>query len=243
MRARILSIALIALIPIMSFGRGFRIIDPKTLIEDSKLVFVGKVQSIKPSGIATTFSYPTWEGVSFPWLSVNVEVLVPFKGVQKGDTVQVMMLSILSGVNKEHRAMYSPPMVLEPDTGDIFFLCLASTPITNAFAAFTGPYDENLSVFPLHRSHETGEDSLRDVGKRLFLDDDQRFAPIWQLVNPAGDILPEGVAKLRDTYAAEIKKDPANHTVYLEWQAHTNAYSWVSDEPKGIYPTNANVRK
>jgi hypothetical protein len=241
MRTRILSVALTALIPLMAFARIINIIDPKTLIADSKLVFVGKVQSVKPSGIATPLSYPTLEGVSFPWLSVKMEVLVPFKGVQKGDTVQVMMLSM--DKNMVPKPMYCPPEVLEPDEGDIFFLCLGPTPMTNAFAAPTGPYDENLSLFPLHRSHETGKDSVRDVGRRFLLDDDKRFAPIWQLVDPAGDILPEGVAKLRDIYAAEIENAPANQMVYLEWQAQTNAAGWVRDVSKDVSPTNSDVKK
>jgi hypothetical protein len=91
---RTLLCTLTALMPLMAFGRPFQIVDPKTLLANSKLVFVGKVRSVKASGIATPLNYPTWEGVSFPWLSVKVEVLEPFKGVQKGDIVQVMMLSI-----------------------------------------------------------------------------------------------------------------------------------------------------
>lgn len=240
MRARILLTALMTLITLTAFGRPIEVIDPKTLIADSKLVFVGKVQSVKASGIATHLSYPTLEGVSFPWLRVEMEVLEPFKGVRKGDIVCVMMLSMDN--SKEPKFMYCPPEVLEPDKGDIFFLCLGPTPTTNAFAALTGPYDENLSMFPLHRSHETKGGSMRDGGKRLFLDD-KRFAPIWQLVNQAGEIVPDGVAKLRDTYAAEIRNAPTNDTVYLQWQAYTNAHGWVSDVPKGFSPTNSDVKK
>jgi len=229
-----------ALIPLIALGRLFQIIDPKTLIADSQLVFVGRVQSVKASGIATRLSYPTWEGVSFPWLTVEMEVVTPFKGVRKGDVVRVLMLSIAK--SEKAQFMYSPPEVLEPDKGDIFFLCLGRTPITNTFAAISAPYNENLSALPLHRSHETASDSLRDGGKRL-LSDDKRFAPIWQLVNQAGEILPDGVAKLRDTYAAEIGKASTNSMVYLEWQAYTNAHSWVSDMPKGFSPTNSDVKK
>jgi hypothetical protein len=240
MKARILFIMWVALIPHMAFGRLSKIVDPKTLIADSKLVFVGKVQSVKASGIATHLSYPTWEGVSFPWLSVEMEVLVPFKGVRKGEVVHVMMLSIAK--SEKAQFMYSPPEVLEPDKGDIFFLCLGPTPLTNTFASLSAPYDENLSVFPLHRSHETSRDSMRDGGKQFLLDD-KRFAPIWRLVNQAGEIFPYGVAKLRDTYTAEIRKVPTNEMVYLEWQTHTNAHNWVSDMPKGFSPTNSNIKK
>jgi hypothetical protein len=240
MKARILLIPLMTLITLTAFGRFIQILDPKTLIADSKLVFVGRVRSAKVSDIATPLSYPTLEGVSFPWLRVEMEVLEPFKGVRKGDIVRVMMLSM--DKSKEPRFMYCPPEVLEPDKGDIFFLCLGSTPITNTFAALTGPYDEYLSVFPLHRSHETSRETMRDVGKQS-LSNDKRFEPIWQLVNQAGDILPDGVAKLRDSYAAEIKRTSTSSMVYLEWQAYTNAHGWVSDVPKGFSPTNSNVKK
>jgi hypothetical protein len=169
-----------------------------------------------------------------------MEVVAQFKGVRKGEVVRVMMLSIAK--SEKAQFMYSPPEVLEPDKGDIFFLCLGPTPTTNTFAALTAPYNENLSVLPLYRSHEASGDSMRDDGKRLLLDD-KRFAPIWQLVNRAGEILPDSVAKLRDIYAAEIGKAPTNDMVYLEWQAYTNAHSWVSDVPKGFSPTNSDVKK
>ena len=218
----------------------FQIIDPKDLIADSKLVFVGRVQSVTVSGIVTHLSYPTWEGVSFPWLVVEMEVVAPFKGVRKGDLVRVMMLSIAK--SEKAQFMYCPPEVLEPDKGDIFFLCLDPTPITNAFAAPTGPYDENMSVLPLYRRNKMSTSSFRDDGKELLLDD-KRFALIWSLVNQAGEIIPDGVAKLRNTYAAEIKKAFTNDVVYLEWEACTNSHGWFSDVPKGFCPTNSDVKR
>ena len=239
MRARILFITLVALIPPVVFGRLFQIIDPKTLIADSKLVFVGKVQSVQASGIATRLSYPTWEGASFPWLRVKMEVLVPFKGVQMGDIVQVMMLSIDKSAET---SMYSPPGVLDPDLGDVFFLCLGRTPITNTFAALSAPYNENLAALPLRRNHVTNSDSFRDGGRRLLLED-KRFAPIWRLVNEKGELLPDSAAKLRETYAAEIRNVATNDMVYLEWQAYTNVHGWFSDVPKGFSPTNSEVTK
>ncbi len=237
MKARILLFTLTTLISLTIFGRLVKIIDPKTLIADSKLVFVGKVQSVKVSGISTPLSYPTWEGASFPWLRVEMEVLVPFKGLRKGDIVRVMLLAI--DTSKEFRFMYSPPEVLEPDKGNVFFLCLGPTPITNTFTAFTAPYNENLSVFPLYRIHAK---SMGSDGKQLHLND-QRFAPIWRLVDQAGEILPDGVTKLRKIYAAEIRKAPAKEMVYLEWQAYTNTHGWVTDVPKGFSPTNSDVKK
>ena len=54
----------------------------KTLMKDSQLVFVG-VKSLKPSGITTELTYPTWDNVVFEWLRVEVEVVEPIKGTKK----------------------------------------------------------------------------------------------------------------------------------------------------------------
>jgi hypothetical protein len=200
-----------ALVPFMAFGRTFQIIDPGALIEESKLVFVGKVKSVNPSGIAAPLHYPTWEQLSFPWLSVQMEVLAPFKGVKQGDIVRVMMLSI------DRRAasgmIISPPAVLEPNLGDLFFLCLGRTCITNTFAALSGPYDEFLSVLPLHRPN--GTRSFSDRSARQILNHD-RFQPIWRLVDDKGVLIPDSVTKLRNAYAAEIQTTSSNDMIYLE---------------------------
>lgn len=240
MKARRLLITLMALIPLTAFGRLLQIIDPKTLIADSRLVFVGRVQSIKSSNITTPLSYPTWEGVSFRWLKVDMEVLEPFKGVRKGDIVQTMMLSM--DRSKQTELMYSPPVMLEPDKGDVFFLCLCPTPTKNAFAGLTAPYNEELSMFPLHRSGDTTGDSVKYDVKQLLLDD-KRFTLIWKLVNQTGQIVPGSVARLRDNYTVEIGNVHTNKVVYLEWQAYTNAHGWVSDVPKGFSQTNSNGKK
>jgi len=240
MKLRILIITLLALIPFMALGRMFQIIDPKKLIADSKLVFVGQVRSVTASGIVTRLSYPTLEGVSFPCLTVEMEVLAPFKGVRKGDVVRVMMLSIAK--SEKAQFMYSPPEVLEPDKGDIFFLCLDLTQITNVFAAPNGPYDENMSVSPLHRRNKISTFNSRDDGRELLLDD-KRSALIWNLANQAGEIMPDGVAKLSNTYAAEIGKASTNEMVYLEWKACTNSNGWISDVPKGFCLTTSDVKK
>src|SRR5580698_1956693 len=84
MKVRIVYVVLITMVPLMAFGRLIQIISPKELIANSKLVFVGKVRSVEASGIATPLSYPTLEGVLFPWLKVKMEVLAPLKGVHKG---------------------------------------------------------------------------------------------------------------------------------------------------------------
>jgi hypothetical protein len=238
MKIRTVLLVVMALVPLMVLGRLIKISDPKTLIADSKLVFVGRVKSVKPSNIRTSLSYAPWKEVAFQWLVAEVEVIEPFKGVQKGDIVRTAMLS----VDKQSRSqpMYSPPGMLEPEKNDIFFLCLAPTPQANVFAALSAPYDENLSVFPIHRSRST-KGEPRDSTKRLLLSKDERFAMIWSLVNETGELLPASADKLRETYAAEIGKSPSIKVICLQWETYTNPSGWMSDVPKGyVAMTNAN---
>jgi len=135
------------------------------LFADAKLVFVGEVKSMKPSAINTTLSYIPYEGVRFQWQIVEVEVIEPFKGVQKGGIVKTAMLSIdeLSPV----QSMYSPPGMLKPEKGDIFLFYLAPTPQPNVFAALTASYNENLSVLALHRSTRYLTAEMRETSRHV----------------------------------------------------------------------------
>src|SRR5712671_4750786 len=122
-------------------GRFLDVRPVKTLVAGAKLVFVGRVKSVKPSGITTSLSYPTWEKVVFTWLRVDVEVLEPIKGTKKGGAVQVAMLSV--DESKGPLPMINAPGMLEPKEGDTFLLFLAPTTTTNLFASLTAPYDDN----------------------------------------------------------------------------------------------------
>jgi hypothetical protein len=239
MKTRMVLLALIAFVPLMAIGRFIQVNDLDKLITDSKLVFVGRVKSVKPSDIKTSLSYPTYDGVTFRWLMTEVEVVEPVKGVKKGDVVHAVMLSI--DKRSHSQPMYCPPGMLEPEKGDIFFLCLVATPQTNVFAALSAPYDENLSVFALHRSRSMQNDD-RDFTKQWLSKDKQKhFAQVYSLVDEAGEIVPANADKLRKTYAAEIGTLPTTNVIYLQWETYTNPSGWMSDVPKGfIARTNAN---
>jgi len=224
------------LLPVVAMARMFQIIPPDELIANSTLVFVGKVQSVKTSSIVTSLSYPTWEGVSFPWLNVDVEVTGSIKGVKKDEVVHVMMLSIS---NPENHSMINSPEVLEPEKGDVFLFCLNRTSITNSFAALTAPSNEFLSIIPLHRAHQTAPGHRsRDSGAQLLLNKES-FKWFRNLTNDVGEIVPDAVEKLKETYKTEIEKTPINQIVYLKWQSQTNASGWVRDIPKASSETNS----
>ena len=94
MKRRLLLLLLATLLPSLVCGRAVRIYGVRTLIAESHLAFVGRVKAVEPSGITTTFSYPTCKGVTFEWLNTTVEVVEPIKGVQRGDLVKTAMLSV-----------------------------------------------------------------------------------------------------------------------------------------------------
>lgn len=257
-RTRILLVTLMALIPLMALSRIFQIIDPKKLVADAKLVFVGRVESITPSVITTALSYVPYDGVTFQWQLAQVEVVEPFKGVRKGDITKVAMLSI--DRHSKSQPGYSPPGMLEPHKNDIFLFCLGATSETNVFAALSAPYDENLSIFPFYRS-ETNSDWFIDdrMMKQLLCGEnetniplefremeksrDQEFTLIFSLANASGEIQPANIKKFRETFDSEIKTTPSSNPVYLEWETVTNSHGWQSDIPKGYEPqTNTNVR-
>src|SRR5262249_41267883 len=140
----------ILFLPIDTHARFVESLDLKTLMERSQLVFVGHVKLAEHSGITTELTYPTWEGVIFEWLKVEVEVAEPIKGTKKGEVVHTLMLSVRSG-----RPDYSPPGMVEPKVGQKLLLCLVPTTLAGMYASCTAPFDDNQAIFPLDHKHWT----------------------------------------------------------------------------------------
>lgn len=240
MRRATIYIGIVLLAVLAVSGRPLDVRDIRTLITQSKLAFVGRVGAVNHSGITTSLSYPTWEGVIFEWLRVDVEVLEPVKGTKKGHVVQVAMLSV--DETKGPRPMVNAPGMIEPKEGDAFLLFLAPTTRTNLFAALTAPYDDNQSIFRLDRSFwEYG--SYRKEKEKPDSPFYERHKVIWSLVDEKRSIIPSGAELLRKTYAKEISTAPSNSVVYLKWQKYTNPSGWSHDIPKAVgNPTNTNDR-
>jgi hypothetical protein len=228
-------IAAIFLLALAASARFLDVRDIRTLVTQSKLVFIGRVKAVRPSGITTTLSYPTWEGAVFEWLRVDVEVLEPIKGAGKGEVVQTAMLSLKKKVD----GMYSPPGMLEPEKGEAFLLFLVPTTKTNLFAAVTAPYDEDQSIFRLNRGfweYQSYRDGKEQTNSPFYV----RHSVIWSLVDDAGNIIPAGAQLMRKTYAKEISTPATNTVAYLQWQKYTNPSGWSHDIPKEkSYETNA----
>lgn len=239
MKSRPILIVLFCLMALVSFGRILDTRSISQLVKDSKLAFVGRVKTIKPSGITTPLSYPTWESVTFSWLKLDVEVLEPLKGVRKGDVVQIAVLSV--GGRSGPVPLVNAPGTLKPKTGDLFLFFLGPTPVTNLFAALTAPYDDNQSIFLLDRNNpayafvsQARKDRREDLG--VF---GERYDVIQSLIGDSKELLPAGVETLRKNYAKEIETASSNNMIYLEWVSYTNAHGWSSDVPKGSVFTNS----
>jgi hypothetical protein len=239
MRARVVFITLAAFVTVVALGRFLEVHDMKSLVRNSTLVFLGRVKSVAPSGITTKLGYPTWEKVVFEWLRADVEVIEPIKGTQKGELVQVAMLSAHEADDSD--GMINPPRMLAPKRGDRFLFCLAPTSVTNLFASFTAPYDDDQAIFPLDRNYRAYSAQRAGTEKQdspFF----ERHTLIWSLVGDSGQILPGGAEQMRTAYQSEITAAPSNRVIYLQWQTVTNKAGWFGSVPKMPAETNQNKK-
>jgi hypothetical protein len=219
---------------LLASGRVIQIEHIETLVGASKLVFIGRVKDIKPSGITTKLSYPGWRDVEFEWLRVQVDILESVKGCEKGDAVQTAMLSVTS----TNTPMIDAPGMLDPKKGQLFLFFLLPTIVTNLFASFTAPYDDNLAIFSLDRNYSWYGSNRDKISKDS--PSYQQADLIWSLVSDSGQIIPKGVELMRKKYAKEIRALPTNEVIYLQYEKYTNSHGWYSDIPKGSLPgTNA----
>jgi hypothetical protein len=143
-------------------ARFVRDLDMKTLMKESQLVFVGQVKSVKPSGMTTELTYPTWDEVVFEWLSVEMEVIEPVKRTRKGELVNTLMLS-----TRGPGPMINPPGMVEPKVGQYHLLCLLPANSTGTYASVTAPFDDNQAIFLLDRKRWTGGAHYYKEGKEV----------------------------------------------------------------------------
>ncbi len=226
--------ALAALCPLFVLARGVRVHTTETLVERSALVFVGRVFSVEPSGIKTHLGYPTWRDATFEWLRVGLEVLEPIKGVRRGEQVSAAMLSVQT---KWPGGLFNGPGTLEPTEGTVYLLCLLPTTISNVFAAFTAPWDEQESVLILDRKRSPlacfreDNETTRSPGYAGWR---EHAVLIWSLVDERGLILTNGVEQMRRAFEKEINTPPVTDAViHLQWETWTAPDGWRWDVPKG----------
>lgn len=209
-------------------ARAVRVLGMKALMEESALVFAGRVRSVTPSGMGVELSYPTWDGAVFEWLKVEVEVVEPMKGVKRGAVVTTMMLTIRDSV------MFNPPGVVEPKVGRAYLCCLVPIADGKGYASITAPFDDDQGVFLLDRKEWTREGTTYYKGNRVvsFREQDEKSAALWNLVSAKGQILSSGAEAIRVKYREEISTPAKKESVvHLNWKKVTGRGGWQWNEP------------
>ena len=207
--------------PGRTFARFVRSVSLNDLMEKSALVFVGEIQTVKSSGITTELTYPEWTGAVFEWLDLKVQVREAVKGALKDNVVDVLVLSTQSKLG-------NAPGFIFPKKGERYLFCLLPTTVTNKFAAFTAPFDENQSIFTEDRSfwwyprldNPENQSSYANVLK--YLDKNQGFTP-------------NSIARLRRAYMKEIETPASPKAViHLKWKTQTSPSGWQSNVPDDL---------
>jgi hypothetical protein len=213
------------------FARAVRVVDMKALIAESELVFAGKVKSVKPSGITTELTYPTWNGVVFEWLKVEVEVIEPIKGTKKGDVVWTLMLS-----TRGAGPSFNSPGMVNPKKGQQHLLCLLPTELKGFYASVTAPFDDNQAIFILDRTYWLYSSFKKDpTSFDKFPEYAERYKAIWSLVDDNGQIVPKGAEGLRNKYKVEIATEPTKSAViHLKWKKETSQGGWQWNVPDEV---------
>lgn len=210
------------------FARAVRSPDLKTLLKSSKLVMVGKVTSVTPSGITTRLTYPTWNDVTFEWLKVEIKVIEPIKGSRKGEIVRTLMLS-----TRGRGPMFNPPGMVNPKVGQYHLLCLLPTTFKGVYASLTAPFDDDQAIFLLDRSSWTDGSTYYKDGKEVafYAQNDKQHA-LWSLVDDQGSIQATGAKAIRKKYQAEIATPaPESSIIHLQWKKETSESGWQWNVP------------
>jgi hypothetical protein len=199
-----------------SFARAVRAFEMHELMAGSEIALIGKVSSVKRSGLTTQLTYPTWKGVTFEWLNVEVGVIESLKGTEKGRTIQILMLSAPGG-----GPAFNPPGMLDVKEGQHLLMFLLPTTKKGAYAAMSAPWDEDQAMFLLDRKE--GVISQTSVAMSEL---------IPTLVGDDGSILPDGVEKLRAKYKKQLSATPPKSAmIHLKWRAETSDGGWQRDVP------------
>ena len=215
-------------------ARAVRSLEMKALVEESALVFVGTIKSVKPSGITTEPTYPTWKDVVFEWLKVEVEVLEPIKGTKKGTVIRTLMLS-----TRGNGPMINPPGMVGPKVGQHHLFCLLPTKIEEVYASITAPFDDTQGIFLLDRKSWTdGATYYKDNKVVPFQEQSDLNAVLWSLVDGEGRINSKEAEAVRKKYKVEIAKPaPKDAVIYLKWKKEESDGGWqwnVPDDRKEV---------
>ena len=226
MKSLKITFLILALGVVPASARAVRVLDMKSLMSSSQLVLVGKVKSVKPSGITTTLTYPTWKDVVFEWLKVEVEVVEPIKGCKKGTLVKTLMLS-----TQGPGPMFNAPGMVDPKAGQRHLLCLLPTRFEEVFASITAPFDDDQGVFLLDRKSWTGT-YYKDGKEVPFHEQNAKNHALWNLVDDDGAVRAKAVDEIRKKFRDEIATPvPKDSVIHLKWRKETSEGGWQWNVP------------
>ena len=226
MKSYLIATILIVFTSTICLARAVRSPDMKTLMKRSEIIFVGKIKTIKPSGITTKLTYPTWKGVIFEWLKVEVEVIEPIKGTEKKQIVKVLMLS-----TRGPGPMAMAPGMVDPKVDQHYLLCLLPTKIKEVYASITAPFDDNQAIFLLDRK-SWNSTYYKDGKKVEFREQSDKNSALWNLIDDKGKITLNGVKKLRKKYNIEIATPASKDAIiHIRWKKKESEGSWQWNVP------------
>jgi hypothetical protein len=220
---------LLLVVPVVDCeARAVRSLEMKALVEESALVFVGTIKSVKPSGITTELTYPIWKDVVFEWLKVEVEVVEPIKGTSKGAVIRTLMLSA-----RGDGPMINPPGMVGPKVGQHHLHCLLPTRFEGVYASITAPFDDDQGIFLLDRKAWTDAATYYKDNKEVaFQKQNDRNAVLWSLVDGEGRINSKEAGAVRKKYKVEIAKPaPKDAVIHLKWKKEETAGGWQWNVP------------
>ena len=206
------------------------------LCSNAAAVVVAEVESIKSSGIETTFSYPTFSQATFHWLHVRMKVLGHLKGPATTNHIDVAMLAVLKG-----EAIINSPLMLYPKNGQKYIMFLAPSSKEGMWVSFFAPYDEENAMFLLDRQaqlYDMSGVSTNPAFKDYRDERQEERDMVWSMVDANGKIQTKGIEKFRARYRRELEVTATPKPIPLQWEKYTNPGGWSFDVPKGSQPTN-----
>lgn len=202
-----------SLIPVNNISaRPVETPDIESLFRNCEKAFIGTIESMQPFGKTIELIYPTWGDSDFRLMEARVEVTAPIKGVQSGDSVNVMMLAHSDPPKK----MINPPGIVTPTKDGIYLFFLSPTDFDGIFASVTAPIDDNQGILLLDRSKWTRATYYRDGKEVEFHEQNDRNAVLWNLIDDEGSVNFGELERVLEKYKESIAAPPSGAIIRFE---------------------------
>lgn len=213
-----------------TFGRAVRKPTVPQLFELASLAVTGEVTKVEPTGIETSLSYPTLNGIAFQWLRVTCKVGTVLKGKYTAENISVGMLAVRKSVTHE---MFNGPLMLEPKVGANYAMFLAPSSMPDFYVSLLAPYDESNAIFSLDRKErEYDAGTYTSMSPEYRKQWQEKKDLVWSLTSWVGGLSKSGAEEVMKQYRVQIAIPGKAVIIPLEWKKHTNTNGWSWDVPK-----------